>query len=116
MIKCILEIYCIILDREKQKYQVLSSHSEKLIVLSHDIDENTNDINIALSELLENYISISADYIKFVHLEPRIENKNIVIPYFCLIPYNIELKNCYKLYTENFIYDYPLLRKITNMA
>jgi hypothetical protein len=116
MTKCILEIYCLILDRDKQKYQVLSTHSEKFIVLSQDINENDINLNTILSELLENYISLSADYIKFVHLEPRIENKNVIISYFCLIPYNIELKNCYKLYTENLIYDYPLLRKITNMA
>lgn len=116
MTKCILELYCIVLDREKQKYQVLSQHSEKFVVLSGKINEEINDLNTQVNQLVEKYIRISSDYLRFIHLEPRIENKNIVLSYFCLIPYNIELNNCYKLYTENLLNDYPLLRKITNMA
>jgi hypothetical protein len=116
MTKCIVELYCIVLDRDTQKYQTLSKHSEKFIVLSDEIKEDTNSLNFILSKLIENYISISSDYIKFIHLEPRIENKNVILSYFCWIPYNIELKNCYKLYTEDLVNDHPLLRKITNVA
>lgn len=116
MTKCSIELYCIVFDKDRQKYQVLSEHSENFLVLSKELNENTNDIYSELSALLEEYVSISADYIKFIHLEPRIQNKKIIISYFCLIPYDIELKKCYKHYTENLINDFPLLRKITNMA
>ena len=116
MIKCLVELYCIVFDKDNQKYQVLSEHSENFMVLSKGLDEKTNDINIVLYNLLEDHIDMSADYIRFIHLEPRIENQKIILSYFCLIPYNIELKKCYKYYTENLLNDYPVLRKIINMA
>jgi hypothetical protein len=116
MIKCTVELYCILFDRDKQKYQVLSTHSEKFIPPTEDINEDSNDVYSLLANLIEKYILISADYIKFIHLEPILRNKNVVLSYFCLIPYNIETRECYKHYTESLVNDFPLLRKITNMA
>jgi len=116
MIKPIVELYCIIFDKEKQKYQVLSEHSETFIVLSKEITQDTKSIIDILSSLIDKYILVSADYIKFIHLESTISDGKIIIPYFCLIPYNLEIKDCYKHYTEDLINDFPILRKITNIA
>lgn len=116
MIKSVIEIYCILFDKYNKKYQVLSKHSEKFIVLSTEIKDGTKDIYSIIGSLVEDYITLSADYIKFIHLEPRIHDNKIILPYFCLIPYDIELKDCYKHYTETLIHDFPILRKITNMA
>lgn len=116
MIKSVIEIYCILFDKNSKKYQVLSEHSENFIVLSAEIKDNTKDIYSIIANLTEKHISLSADYIKFIHLEPRIHDNKIILSYFCLIPYDIELKDCYKHYTENLINDFPILRKITNMA
>lgn len=114
MIKATLNLYAVLYDKESSKYYILSEHSINLKPLSVSLDAES-DINSSLSAIFEKHTQMSSDYVKFIHLEPKIENKKLIVSYYVLVPYNIIPTDCYLIPTEKASYDSQMLRKILNV-
>lgn len=115
MIKATLNLYAVLYDKDSSKYKILSENSSNLIPLSCVINDDI-DLNRSLSKLFEDHTQMSSEYVRFMHLEPKIENKKLVISYYALVPYNIIPTDCYLIPAEEALYDSQMLRKILNIV
>lgn len=115
MIKATLNLYAVLYDKDSSKYNILSENSSNLIPLSCSLNEDS-DLNKSLSKLFEDHAQMSSEYVRFMHLEPKIENKKLVISYYALVPYNIILTDCYLIPAQEASYDSQMLRKILNIV
>lgn len=115
MIKVTLNLYAVLYDKNDSKYYILSEDSLSLRPLSCSLNDESN-IDSSLVELFEKYTQMSSEYVRFIHLEPKIENKKMIISYYALVPYNIIPTDCYLIPTEEATYDSPMLRKILNIV
>lgn len=107
-------LYIICLDRQSMSYNLISEHPEKYAECSRYIKPDS-DLDNQIINLFNNYLDLSPDYIKFLHLKPYIYNQELVIPFYCLVPYNsYEFKNSYKIPCKQYVETIPDLRKILN--
>lgn len=108
-------LYMLYFNRDSMTYDLLSEHPERFEECSAEINNN-DDLRSQLENLYSRYLDLHPDYIKFVHMEPTIEDGVIAIQYYCIIPYNDhEIKNSYKLPSDIYAQFIPNLRKILNV-
>jgi hypothetical protein len=114
MIKATLELYALVFNKESYSYSILSEHSENLEPISSKINGKI-EINNLLSLLFIKHTNVSSDFTTFICLDPYIKNsEELVIPYYCLILYNIQPQDCYLLPAKNYAYHISTLQKILN--
>jgi hypothetical protein len=115
MIKATLDLYAVLYDKDSAKYKILSEDPLYFRPLSCYINEDSNIDNL-LHRLFEEHTQISSEYVKFIHLEPKINDKKLTISYYALVPYNIIPTNCHLIPIAETYYDSSMLRKILNMV
>ena len=113
MIKAILELYILVLDRESYSYLIVSEHSEKFAAPSVNINAKV-EIESLLSLLYIKHTNTTSSYTNFISLNSYIRDEKLIVPYYCIVPYNIETKESYLLRTENHRHDLPIISKILN--
>lgn len=115
MIKATLNLYAVLYDKDSSQYKILSENSSYLIPLSCSLNEDS-DLTESLAKLFQDHTQMSSEYVRFIHLEPKIENKKLFISYYALVPYNIILTDCYLIPAQEASYDSQILRKILNIV
>lgn len=108
-------LYLILPNKETLSYDILSEHPDRYQECCAEIKSGL-DLNTQIENLYFNYLDLDPQYIKFIHLQPYINEEKLYLPVYCLIPYNShEIKNSYKISCNEHAKFIPNLRKILNI-
>lgn len=108
-------LFMISFNKISMSYDLLSEHPERYSECSRYINGESS-LEDQIKSLFMSYLDLSTEYIKFLHLSPYILDHELILPIYCLIPYNsYEFKNCYKIPCKQYVEAIPDLRKILNV-
>lgn len=99
MIKAKVNLYLLILNKESLKYDIVSKDKKKIVIPSFEINKEINLIDEIRKEF-ENNVQLSSRFVSFVLSDAFVENQELIIEYYCLVPYMTNLKNSYLLSTD----------------
>jgi hypothetical protein len=104
----------IVSNRESASFDIISEHPDRYEECSAQIVEDINLQDQVIS-LYTKYLDLDSDYIRFIHMKPYIKDKILVIPYYCLIPFNsYDFKNSYPIPITKYAQYIPDIRQIIN--
>jgi hypothetical protein len=117
MIQSIIELYCIYFDNQNNDIFILSLDNDKLTLPSIEVNPKSS-ISELLNILIEDVSRLSAQYYKFIHMEPRISDSKLILSYCVVIPHNTEINTdkYYEISTKQYAYNSEILRKIINFV
>jgi hypothetical protein len=113
MIKAQITLYAILIDNRIDRLEILSNHPDRYepcyAYARTDLDFHSQIYNI-----FSKYFEMDYSYVNFISIEPFVEDDTLILPVYCLIPYNVTLKEGYFI-SPTHAYNSPAIRKILNI-
>lgn len=114
-IKAKIILYIIVPNIEEMSYDILSEHPDRFEPCFEYVNDEL-DLDTQVDNLYGKYTALSSSYVKFINFRPYIKNNELVLPYYCIIPYNsYEFKNSYLISYNKHANSIPDIRKIINI-
>jgi protein-arginine kinase len=92
MIKTKILLYILLFNKTSLEFEVVSLEKNKLVVPECYVDSEEN-VEKQIKDIFEKYVDLSSEFTSFILNDVFIENKELIIQYYCLIPYGVETKN-----------------------
>jgi hypothetical protein len=115
MIKAQIILYPIVYNKNNMKYQILSDTDDTYSECSESlVDDIPFDVQVGI--LFESYFDLDQSYIRFLTLDPAINEKKLIIPIYCLVPYLTKIKKGFLLPVHPHAIHIPNIRKILSVV
>lgn len=111
MITATLNLYILSFNKQTLEYDILSLDQEDLKPLSASI-ESQKSLDEMVVSLIEKHLDISASFINYKLSDADIVNDELVLSYYCLIPFNIQTRDCFSVPINNYAIYSKNLKKI----
>lgn len=73
------------------------------------------DIQDQIHLLFKEYFDLDPGFIKFLHLAPKIIEKTLILPVYCLVPYLVKLNKGYLLPVHPYATHISYIRQVLNI-
>lgn len=103
MIASKINLYILSFNKYTLTHDVLSLNQDNLDLPSIDIEPKDNQsLETLLSLLFENYIDLSSSFIQFKLCDAFLINNNLVLTYFCVVPFLTRTKNSFFISSKDY--------------
>jgi hypothetical protein len=113
MITAILNLYILSFNKQTLDYEILSLDQDRINPLTSLI-ENQKSLDEIIISLIEKHLEVSSSFINYKLSDADIINDKLVLSYYCLIPFNIRVKECFTLPINDYAIYSKNLKKIVS--
>jgi len=111
MITATLNLYILSFNKITLEYDVLSLDPTAFRPPSEKLD-GTKSLDSIVCKLIENHIEISSSFINYKLSDAEVINNELILSYYCFIPFNTNINNCFSFSLNNHAINCKNLKKI----